>query len=92
MLQKYSILIFRIFAVTIFAEWSNAMYCEHEQSYPTPFDGIKGFVCLERKCAGGKSIVRCAGEYGHNYPLWGHPGAGAEIAWNFMKNHPRISQ
>ena len=76
---------------TIFAEWSNAMNCEQEQSYSTPFDGIKGFECLERKCAGGKGIVRCAGEYGHNYPLWGHHGAAAEIAWNFMKNHPRIS-
>ena len=44
------------------------MICE-EQSYQTPYDGIKGFECFERKCDGGKDIVGCTAEYGHNFPL-----------------------
>ena len=67
------------------------MICE-EQSYQTPYDGIKGFECFERKCDGGKDIVGCTAEYVHNYPLWGHHETAAEITWNFMKHHPRSSQ
>ena len=44
------------------------MICE-EQSYQTPYDGIKGFECFERKCDGGRDIVGCTAEYCHNYPL-----------------------
>ena len=78
--------------ITHLEEWSTAMKCREEEVYETPYDGIKGFECFERKCEKGKSIVRCFGEYDHNYPLWNqaHHTASAEIAWNFMKNHPRV--
>ena len=32
---------------------------------------------------------RCIGVYGHNFPLSQHKNAAAEIAYEFMKNHPR---
>ena len=77
--------------VTILERWAEAMHCEQEEShYPTTFDGERGFACLERKCALNNSIVRCTANYGHGYPLWhiSHRAA-ADIAWNFMKNHPK---
>ena len=71
-------------------EWATAMNCDDEVRYETEWDGIKSFECYERKCAHGKSILACTGEYGHNYPLWNQDGTpSAAIAWNFMKNHPR---
>ena len=69
--------------ITILGEWSNAMNCEEiELVYETPYDGIKGFECYERKCSQGNVIIRCTGEYGHNYPLWNqeHHEAAAEIS------------
>ena len=67
------------------------MKCGEEEIYETPYDGIKGFQCFKKECFQGTEIVRCIAEHYHNYPLWHeeHHEAAAEIAWNFMKNHPR---
>ena len=68
------------------------MHCDsiNEKVYPTTFDGENGFNCLIRACAFGNAIVRCTANYGHDYPLWhiSHRAA-ADIAWNFMKRHPK---
>ena len=68
-------------------EFSLAMKCQDEEPYPTPYDGENGFECFERKCSSGRSFVRCVGNQGHTHPLSG--SAAAEVAWNFMKNHPK---
>ena len=71
-------------------EWSDAMKCADEEAYPTQYDGIDNFQCLQRKCERGTSLVRCNANYGHEYPLWNYENtAAARIAWDFMKNHPR---
>ena len=72
---------------TLIKEWSEVMNCQDEESYPTPFDGEGGFQCYERKCESGRSFVRCVGDHGHWIPLTG--SSAAEVAWNFMKNHPK---
>ena len=68
-------------------EWSEFMNCQNEEPYPTLFDGEGGFQCFERKCESNRSFVRCVGDHGHWIPLTG--SSAAEVAWNFMKNHPK---
>ena len=70
-------------------EFSLAMNCVDGEPYPTPYDGENGFECFERKCSKGRSFVRCVGNQGHTHPLSG--SSAAEVAWTFMKNHPRQS-
>ena len=78
--------------VLLLNKWAEAMHCDsiNEKVYPTTFDGENGFNCLIRECAFGNAIVRCTANYGHDYPLWhiSHRAA-ADIAWNFMKRHPK---
>ena len=68
-------------------EWSAFMNCQNEEPYSTPYDGENGFQCFERKCSNGRSFVRCEGYQAHEFPLIGQ--GAAEVAWNFMKNHPK---
>ena len=66
------------------------MNCEAEEKhYSTPYDGQNNFHCFKRQCAGLKAILRCFGDYSHNFPLPHHPNVAAEVAWKFMKHHPR---
>ena len=89
---------------SILNKWARAMHCmETEEEYQTDFDGIGGmkmeswadrkvggFKCWIRRCAFDNALVRCTGAYGHEYPLIEHSNrAAAEIAWKFMKEHPR---
>ena len=62
---------------------------EEEQNYYTPYDGEDDFQCYIRLCPRNNAILRCFGVYGHDFPLAQHKGAAAEIAYEFMKNHPR---
>ena len=76
---------------TLLDEWAEKMGCEDEwQVYVTPYDGQSEFACFEKTCERGKSILRCTAEYGHDYPVPNsHYNIGAEVAYEFMKNHPR---
>ena len=70
--------------------WSDAMGCEDEEhSYQTPYDGNHGFQCFEKTCARNKAILRCFGDWGHDYPVPGHYNIAAEVAYKFMLDHPR---
>ena len=73
--------------------WAEAMHCtESEEDYPTGYDGVGGFRCWKRNgCANDNSLVRCVGAYGHDYPLDSPDThtAAAEVAWQFMKAHPK---
>ena len=69
------------------------MNCEEtEEIYPTAYDGIDAFQCLIRKCDNQKEILRCFGNWTHTYPLMDDVDnyIHAKIAFEFMKNHPRI--
>ena len=74
--------------------WSDIMNCdENEESYVTDYDGQNEFRCFERKCGSSNgvkktSFVRCIGDQTHDYPFSG-TSAAAEVAWAFMKIHPR---
>ena len=77
--------------ITLLNQWAEAMHCTaQEEDYPTDFDGVNGFKCWVRACANDNSLVRCIGDYGHDYPLrdYSHKAA-AEVAWQFMKAHPK---
>ena len=75
---------------SILGSWAEAMHCAGEEAYPTSYDGERGFKCRIRRCALDNALVRCTGDYGHGYPLWHiNPRAAAELAWQFMKNHPK---
>ena len=69
-------------------QWAQAMNCQvNEHVYQTPFDGQAELECFERLCANEKSIVRCVGQWAHQYP----GAAATEIGHHFMKTHPRKS-
>ena len=75
---------------TLLNNWAVKMNCEEEeQHYYTPWDGEDQFQCFIRFCPRNKAILRCLGVYGHDFPLSQHKNAAAEIAYEFMKNHPR---
>ena len=75
---------------TLLHNWAVKMNCdEEEQKYYTPYDGQDEFQCFIRFCPRNKSILRCFGVYGHDFPVAQHKNAAAEIAYEFMKNHPR---
>ena len=74
--------------------WSDAMKCSEEEIfYETPYDGQNDFYCLERKCPEqGNAIVRCFGNWGHEYPLAEDKKyVAAEVAFKFMMDHPKIN-
>ena len=53
-------------------------------------DGVDNWKCsLWSGCLGGKEVVFCDGNYGHNYPFF--PGLrakeGFRIIWDFVKSH-----
>ena len=74
----------------LLANWAKQMECEDtEENYPTFYDGQNDFQCWQRHCKNGKDILRCIGSYGHDYALPGHSTVAAEIAYEFMKSHPR---
>lgn len=66
----------------LLASWAEQMECGEEQDY----NGHSSLRCVERSCKNGKAILSCLGEFGHDYPP---RGVGEEIAYEFMKNHPR---
>ena len=66
------------------------MNCDEEKPYFTPNEGQNGFKCYQKNCDQGIDIVRCTGEFTHDYPFTGTTIA-AEVAWDFMKTHPRKS-
>jgi len=75
-------------------KWSDAMKCSEEEIfYETPYDGQNDFYCLERKCPEqGNAIVRCFGNWGHEYPLAEDKKyVAAEVAFKFMMDHPKIN-
>ena len=75
---------------TLLSNWAEKMNCDQEeQNYYTPYDGEDQFQCYIRLCARNNAILRCFGVYGHDFPLAHRKGAAAEIAYEFMKNHPR---
>jgi len=77
-------------------KWAEAMHCsDQEEPYPTHYDDPMLFKCWVKRCELGNSLVHCVGGYGHEYPLGrrqgeetSHKGV-AEVAWNFMKGHPK---
>lgn len=75
---------------TVLENWAQKMDCnEEEHHYSTPYDGQNNFHCFRRQCSGMKAILRCLGNYGHNFPLPHHSNVAAEVAYKFMRNHPR---
>jgi len=75
---------------SVLDNWAAKMDCEAEEKhYSTPYDGQNNFHCFKRQCAGFKAILRCFGDYNHNFPLPHHPNVAAEVAWKFMRHHPR---
>ena len=51
-------------------------------------DGVDNWTCsLWSDCLGGKEVVFCNGDYGHNYPFFPSRIEGFRIIWDFMKNH-----
>ena len=65
--------------------WGQAMGCdETEHVYTTPYDGQNGLVCMERSCPGDNVLVRCQGDWGHEYPLPSKTNIAAEIAYEIM--------
>ena len=75
---------------SLIQEWQQAMICDViDLPYPTEYDGIDELKCTQSLCANEKSIVHCNGQWGHQYPLTGNASASAEIAFKFMKDHPR---
>ena len=75
---------------TLLDNWAEKMNCDkEEQNYYTPYDGEDQFQCYIRLCARNNAILQCFGVYGHDFPLAHRKGAAAEIAYEFMKNHPR---
>lgn len=74
---------------TLLLLWADKLGCESEERpYETAYDGQSGFQCFEKSCLNGQAIVRCFGDYGHDYPL-SQKTAAAEVAYQFMKSHPR---
>ena len=73
--------------------WAVAMDCDiEEEEYPTDYDGQNNWQCFERLCANGQSIVRCTGNWGHDYALPPHHyDITTRVAYKFMMNHPRKS-
>lgn len=76
---------------TYLKAWAEAIgTCDAQETlYETPFDGEKNLQCWQRKCSG-NSIVRCFGDWGHQYPVAENKKyITAEIGWKFMAEHPR---
>ena len=69
--------------------WNEKLQCLENEIYVTPYDGQYNFQCLEAKCSNQKSIVQCTGDFGHAYPLPFDVNVATEVAYQFMKNHPR---
>ena len=65
--------------ITYIDAWSEAIECDIEFSYSTPYDGENGLQCFQRQCIGGNTIVRCIGDHTHEYPM-SYSTASAEIA------------
>ena len=74
---------------TLIGWWQEVLGCSEEMLYPTEFDGQYGFQCLKSTCLDSKEIVRCFGEWTHEYPIPGNDEVSARIAYNFMVNHPK---
>ena len=72
-------------------EWREAMSCDPVSlPYKTPYDGVDNFACKVWTCEKEtQAIVSCTGDFSHEYPLHSNHYASAEIAFEFMKNHPR---
>ena len=69
---------------------SAAMGCDQEEEiYPTDHDGENGLQCFRRQCKNKTAILRCFGNWSHDYPLSDHIDIHARLAFRFMKNHPR---
>ena len=65
--------------------WGQAMNCEDEEHvYHTPYDGQNGLVCMERTCPDDNVLVRCQGDWGHEYPIPFNTYVAAEIAYDIM--------
>ena len=61
-----------------------------EEEYPTDYDGQENWQCFERLCPSGQSLVRCTGNWGHDYALPpNHYEITSRVAYKFMMNHPR---
>ena len=69
----------------LMAFWGLAMNCEEtEFVYNTPYDGQYGLICMARNCPENNILVRCQGDWGHEYPLPSETNIAAEIAYKIM--------
>ena len=73
------------------AQITEHMNCDPvAREYPTHMDGSHGWVCqLWGDCDGGKEVVQCNANYGHDYPFHNRYIEGVKILWDFMKVHPK---
>ena len=74
---------------TLMGWWKESLGCDEEELYPTHFDGQYGFQCFKSPCLNSNEIVRCFGEWTHEYPIPGNVEVSARVAYEFMKNHPK---
>lgn len=75
---------------SLISEWKESLECQTDPiPYVTDYDGMENFQCTLWACRNNQDIVRCTGDFGHEYPLHSFHFASAEIAAEFMRTHPR---
>ena len=77
----------KLFAAINGCQGSN--YLTH---YPTKYDGQRDIYCTKPfgNCKYGTDVVRCAGQWGHTWPLHAQDrNAYPNIVWNFISTHPK---